>query len=97
MWRDEERLMFKVDIVAETPEATYLEGIWVNPQERGKDYGMRCLSQVARRLLKRTDSICVLVNENKLKAHALYRQAGFKPRGTYQSIYLQSGSRGQQA
>ena len=76
--------------MADTPEAIYLEGIWVNPQERGKNYGLRCLTQVARKLLKRTGSLCVLVNENNLKAHAFYRRAGFKPRGSYQSVYLQS-------
>ena len=97
VWREDQQLIFKVDIMADTPEAIYLEGIWVHPQERGKNYGLRCLSQVGRELLSRTASICVLVNEHKLKAHALYRRAGFKPRGTYQSVYLQSGSPGQQA
>ncbi|MBC8029129.1 MAG: GNAT family N-acetyltransferase [Pyrinomonadaceae bacterium] len=87
---DEQQLIFKVDIMANTPEAIYLEGIWVNPRKRGKDYGLRCLTQVARTLLMQTGSICVLVDENNLKAHALYRRAGFKPRGSYQLVYLES-------
>lgn len=88
--RDDRYLIFKVDVMSHTPEAMYLEGVWVNPRERGKDYGLRCLTQVGRKLLKRTGSICVLVNENNLNAHALYRRAGFKPRGTFQLVYLES-------
>lgn len=90
VWRDEQQLIFKVDIMSDTPEAIYLEGIWVNPQERGKNYGLRCLNQVGRKLLRRTNSLCVLVNENNLKALSFYRRAGFKPRGSYQSVFLQS-------
>jgi hypothetical protein len=88
--RDEQQLIFKVDVMAHTPEAMYLEGVWVNPGERGKDYGLRCLTQVGRKLLKRTGSICVLVNETDLRAHALYRRVGFKPRGIFQLVYVQS-------
>lgn len=88
--RDSQHLIFKVDVMADTPEAVYLEGLWVNPQERGKDYGLRCLTQVARKLLRQTGSICVLVNENNMVAHAMYRKAGFKLRGSYQSVFLES-------
>lgn len=97
VWREDQHLIFKVDVMADTPEATYLEGIWVNPQERRKDYGLRCLTQVGRKLLRQTRSICVLVNENNLRAHAFYRRAGFKPRGTYQSVFLQSQPQAQKA
>lgn len=97
VWREDQHLIFKVDIVADTPEAIYLEGIWVNPQERGKNYGLRCLTQVGRKFLRRTGSISVLVNENNPTAHAFYRRAGFKPRGSYQLVYLQSQPQAQKA
>jgi ribosomal protein S18 acetylase RimI-like enzyme len=89
LWRDDQQLIFKVDIMADTPGAVYLEGVWVNPRERGKDYGLRCMRQLGRNLLKQTASICVLVNENNLKAQSFYRRAGFKLHGSYQSLYLQ--------
>ena len=97
VWREDQHLIFKVDIMADTPEAIYLEGIWVNPQERSKNYGLRCLTQVGRELLRKTGSLCVLVNENNWKAHAFYRKAGFKPRGSYQSVFLQSQPQAQKA
>ncbi len=89
VWREDQGLIFKVDIMADTPEAIYLEGIWVDPYKRGENIGFRCLSQVVRRLLQRTGSICVLVNERELKTNAFYRRAGFKLRGSYQLLYLQ--------
>jgi len=90
VWRQDQHLVFKVDILSDTPEAIYLEGIWVNPLERRKNYGLRCLTQVCRKLLTQTDSICVLVNEDNLKARILYHRAGFKVRGSYESVFLQS-------
>jgi GNAT superfamily N-acetyltransferase len=97
VWFEDERLIFKVDIMADTPEAIYLEGMWVNEEERGKNYGLRCLTQVSRDLLRRTGSICVLVGENDPKAHAFYRRAGFKMRGSYQLLYLQPQAQVQNA
>jgi ribosomal protein S18 acetylase RimI-like enzyme len=97
VWREDQHLIFKVDIMADTPEAIYLEGVWVSPEERGKDYGLRCLSQLGRKLLRQTTSLCVLVNENNIKAHAFYRRAGFKARGCYQSVFVQARAEAQTA
>jgi GNAT superfamily N-acetyltransferase len=83
------RLIFKLDIQAETPDVIYLEGIWVDPSERSKGIGRKCLRQVTRDLLTRTKSICVLVNEDNKKAHTFYRMCNFKMRGVYDSIFLQ--------
>lgn len=83
------RLIFKTDVQADTPQAVYLEGIYVNPEERGKGYGLRCLSQLSRQLLARAGALCLLVNERNWQAHALYLSAGYKLRGYYDTIFLQ--------
>lgn len=88
VWVEDGRLIFKADIISETPEVVYLEGIWVNPEERGKGYGLRCMSQLGRELLARAGSISMLVNERNVKALSLYRRAGYKLRGCYDTIYL---------
>ena len=85
-------LIFKADIVADTPEAIYLEGIYVNPEKRGQGYGLSCLTELSRTLLTRTRSICLLVNERNRKAHAFYRRAGFRLQSHYTTIYLKKGS-----
>lgn len=89
VWMEEGRLIFKADIISDTPEAIYLEGIYVNPEEQSKGYGARCVSQLGRHLLQRTRSICMLVNEQNPAAQACYRRAGSKMRGYYDTIYLQ--------
>jgi predicted GNAT family acetyltransferase len=89
VWVEDGRLMFKAEIISETPEVIYLEGIWVNPAERGKGYGLRCMSQLGRELLARAGSLSMLVNEHNSKALSLYRRAGYKLRGCYDTIYLQ--------
>jgi len=88
VWVEDGRLIFKADIIAETPECVYLEGIHVHPAERSKGYGSRCLSQLAHNLLTRADSICLLVNEKNEKARDFYLRAGYKLRSTYDTIYL---------
>ncbi len=83
-----ERLIFKADVISDTPEVLFLEGIYVHPEERGKGYARRCLSQLASILLSRAASLCLVVNEENTKAQALYRKIGYEPRSRYQTIYL---------
>ncbi len=85
---DDERVIFKADVVSATPEAIYLEGIYVNPAERGKGYGLRCMAQLSRELLTRAQSICLLVNEQNHAGQALYRKARYQFRGYYDTIFL---------
>jgi predicted GNAT family acetyltransferase len=86
---DDGKLVFKTDIMADTSEVVYLEGIWVNQSERGKGVGRKCLRQLCQSLLSRTKSISVLVNEENRRAHTFYRMCNFKMRGVYDSIFLQ--------
>ena len=81
-------LIFKADIQADTPDVIYLEGIYAEPTERGQGLAGRCLSQLARNLLRRTKSICVLVNEERTGVHSFYRLANFKCSECFLSIFL---------
>lgn len=92
IWLENGKLIFKADIISEIPEVVYLEGIYVNPTGRGKDYGLRCLSQLSRHLLERTKSVCLLVNEQNHEAQALYRRCNFKQRSCYDTIFLQQSN-----
>ena len=83
------RLIFKADIQAETPEVIYLEGVYVNPADRGTGLARRCFTQLCQTLLGRSRSVCVLANEENEKAHALYRMCGFKRISNYDTIFLQ--------
>jgi uncharacterized protein len=82
------RLIFKAEVVADTPETVYLEGVWVDPQQRGRGIGSRCMSQLSRTFLLRTSSVCLLVNEKFQSAQAFYKKAGFRFLSCYDTIYL---------
>ena len=86
---DQEKLVFKADVVSDTPEQIYIEGVYLNPAERGKGYGVRFVSQLSRSLLARTKSVSLLVNEKDQVAQACYRKAGYKECGYYDTVYLQ--------
>ena len=81
-------LLFKADVVSETEEVAYLEGIWINPENRGRNVGLRCMSQLGEILLATKKSICLLVNEKNERAHGFYQRAGYKFRGVYDTIFL---------
>lgn len=88
VWINDNRLMFKADVVAETPHTNYLEGVHVHPEERMKGYGLRCLAQLSGNLLSRADSICLTVNEQNKEALAFYAKAGYQISAPYETIYL---------
>ena len=88
VWIENGKLLFKAEVITETPLVTYLEGVWVDPQERGKGYGLRCMSQLARVLLARSSRVCLLVNENSADARAFYKSAGYQFIGYYDTVFL---------
>ena len=83
------RLKFKADIVSDTPNVVYLEGVYVSPEHRGNGYGGRCMTQLTNHLLERTKSVCLLVNQKNSAAQASYRKAGYEFREYYDTLYLQ--------
>ncbi len=88
LWIQEGRLIFKADVVGETPQVTYLEGVHVHAEERRRGFGLRCLSQLSSILLTRSQSICLTVNERNHQAAAFYEKAGYQSHSDYETIYL---------
>jgi uncharacterized protein len=89
VWVEDGRLIFKTEIISETPEVIYIEGIWVSPEARGQGYAERCVSQLVRQFLQRAGAVSILVNEQNETGKRLYNRAGFKMRGLYDTIFLQ--------
>lgn len=87
---ENEKLIFKADIVAETADVTYLEGIYVASDRRGDGIGSKCLSHLGRLLLSRgtTKHICLLSNVDFKNAHQAYRKAGFKSKDSCTTIFV---------
>jgi predicted GNAT family acetyltransferase len=84
----EERLIFKADVFAETPEMIYIEGVNVRASERRKGYGSRCMLHLGATLLKRSQALCLLLNDQKKYLTSFYERIGYRLCGTYDTIYL---------
>ncbi len=81
-------LIFKADVVSETPETAYLEGLWVKPEYRHKGYGRLCWTALKHILLARAPSFCGFVNVDNHAAQTFYEKAGGILRGRYDKVYL---------
>lgn len=81
-------VIFKADIISETPAVIYLEGVYVKPDDRNKGLGSRCLTQLCHRFLDRAQSIVILVNENKPNAHRFFQRVGFVASSVYDTLFL---------
>lgn len=85
---ENEKLIFKADIMSETEDVIYLEGIYVAPEQRGKGVGSRCLSKLSSSLLNRVQNICLLSNVRFQRAHQSFRNAGFKSTDRCTAIFV---------
>jgi uncharacterized protein len=82
------RLVFKTDIIADTPQASYIEGVYVCPEERGKGFGRRCMVSLGQVLLERTKAIYLFVENRDQRTQAFYLDLGFSVAGQYDLLYF---------
>lgn len=75
---DGDKLVFKADIIAETDNTIYLEGIYVSPEYRGKGIGSDCLAALSLELMNRVSNICLLSNVEFKSAHKSFIKAGYR-------------------
>jgi predicted GNAT family acetyltransferase len=87
---EEDKLIFKADIISDTPEVVYLEGVYVHPEYRRQGHGSKCLTQLTRGLLNQTRSISLLVNQERQQAMEFFKKLGFVSRGLYDTIFLRT-------
>ncbi len=88
VWVQDGQLIFKADVISDTPEVVYVEGIYVDAEARGRGVGRRCMSHLCRQLLAHTRSVGVIVNVQNAPAQKLYKTVGFKHHSYYDTIYL---------
>lgn len=88
VWMKGRELIIKTDIVSVTPEAVYLEGLWVNPKHRGNRCSTRFMASLTRELRSGSNAICGFVDAGHVLYGSLYRKAGFIEVGEYAKIYL---------
>ncbi len=81
-------LIFKADIVAETDNVVYLEGVYVSPARRGKGIGASCMAKLNLQLLEKVQNICLLSNESHSSAHKCFEKAGYKRTGKCTALFV---------
>jgi len=82
------RLIFKTDVIADTPQASYIEGVYVRPEERRKGLGCRYVTALGRILLERTNAIYLFVEDKDTRTKSFYSKLGFTVSGQYDLLYF---------
>ena len=75
-------------MIVDLPEVTYLEGVYVSPERRGNGFGAKCVKQLTNTLLRRSESVCLLIKEQNSSAQACYRKAGYHMREYYETLFF---------
>ncbi len=73
-----DKLVFKADIIAETDEVAYLEGVFVGSDFRGKGVGSSCLARLCLQLMNRVENVCLLSNVEFKGAHRSFVKVGMR-------------------
>jgi ribosomal protein S18 acetylase RimI-like enzyme len=85
---ENDRLVFKTDVIADTADAVYIEGVYVKPEERGKGIGQRCLTQAGHSFLGHTKAIYLFVENEEKRTRSFYNKLGFKEGGQYDLLFF---------
>ena len=84
----EGQVIFKADIVTETPHVVYLEGIWLSPALRGQGLGRCFLNTLTKAVVSSGRSVSFFVNERNVRATRLYAGLGCQPVAFYEKYLL---------
>lgn len=82
------KVVFKADVVAQTDDVAYLEGVYVAPEYRGQGVGSECLAEVGMRLLNEVRNVCLLSNVEFGNAHKSFLKAGFRNTDRCTTLFL---------
>lgn len=88
VWFKDARIIYKADVIAQTSDVAYIEGVYVSPEERGKGYGRRCLAQMGTHLLAGVTSVCLFADEHDDRSQNFYTSIGYLPASRYSILYF---------
>lgn len=84
----EGKIVFKAELVCESPEAVYLEGIWTHPEYRNQGIATSCLTELTHRFLLQNKVIGILIEPHEEAAMRVYEYVGFVYEEGYQARFL---------
>jgi predicted GNAT family acetyltransferase len=81
------RVVFKAEVGSVTDRACQLQGVWVDPQLRGRGLSVGGMAAVVQACLRDiAPTVSLYVNDYNAAARATYRRVGFQDAGTFMSV-----------
>jgi predicted GNAT family acetyltransferase len=81
------RVVFKAEIGAVTPHACQVQGVWVNPELRGRRHAVHGMATVVDEALRSiAPAVSLYVNDFNAPARATYRRVGLRDVNTFMSV-----------
>ncbi|MDD7384337.1 MAG: GNAT family N-acetyltransferase [Actinomycetaceae bacterium] len=82
------RVIFKADVGALSQECAQLQGVWTDPEFRGRGIARHALAGVVQDLLTQVPRVSLYVNSFNTRARAVYDVVGFREYGRWASVLV---------
>ncbi len=79
-------VVFKAELGAVTPEVTQVQGVWMNPEYRGRGLGAAYMAAVVELAQEVAPVTSLYVNDYNSRARAVYQRVGFRTVGTFATV-----------
>jgi ribosomal protein S18 acetylase RimI-like enzyme len=90
--RENDKVIFKVELISDTESAVYLESIWTHPDYRGRGIATTSLNELLRIFVQMGKVVAILVEPEEEAARRIYERLGFNIEEDYQARFLKPRS-----
>ena len=82
-----DRVIFKAELAIVTRRTTQVQGVWVDPEFRGRGLAAAAMATVVRDALRRVaPTVSLYVNDYNTPARRVYARCGFRSEGTFATV-----------
>jgi hypothetical protein len=82
-----DRVIFKAELAIVTRRTAQVQGVWVDPEFRGRGLAAAAMAAVTRDTLRRVaPTVSLYVNDYNTPARRVYARCGFAPAGTFATV-----------
>ena len=80
-------MVFKAELAIVTRRTAQVQGVWVDPEFRGRGIATAAMAAVVRDALRRVaPTVSLYVNDYNVAARRVYARCGFHPAGTFATV-----------
>ena len=82
-----DRVVFKAELAIVTRRTTQVQGVWVDPEFRGRGLAAAAMAAVVHDALRRVaPTVSLYVNDYNAPARRVYARCGFVPQGSFATV-----------